>query len=261
MHGGVGVVVLLLLHLPLLSVTLGFACMVLLLVTIEAQHLAGREDGGKSGAKSTFVAVRDADVGIHDSVDVCILPSKIIGGLEWRPPTAILWPGRPDRDAHRLVHALAGDSAGWGCVHEVDMELWLGLGHGSKRGGRTRATCLCGRHRAYWEIDGANEGEVLAHVGDHLACLVGCVGVIERGESCDRIDGHDDENAGFERSSVESFIVVQPMGHRAQGRGYQRRAEGRWRRRGWGRGRWNETCGQTTASDNKACPVIIFQIW
>ena len=102
------------------------------------------------------------------------------------------------------------------------MELWLGLG----RGDRTRATCLCRCHRTHWEIDGAHEGDVLAHAGDHLACLVGCVGIVERGEGSNRIDSHDDENAGFERSSVESFIVVQPMGHRAQGRGYQRRARG-----------------------------------
>ena len=229
MNGGVGVVVLLLFHLCLLPVTLGFACVVLLLVTIKAQHFAGREDGGKSGAKSSFVAVRDAHMGIHDSMDVCVFPSKVIGGLEWRPPTAFLWPSWPDRDAHRLVHALAGDSAGWGGVHEVDMEPWLGLGRGRKWGNRTRATCLCRRHRTYGEIDGAHEGEVLVHAGDHLACLLGCVGVVEWGESCDRIDGHDDKNAGFERSSVESFIVVQPMGHGAQGRGIrgERRGEER----------------------------------
>ena len=225
---------LLLLDLRRLPVTLGFACMVLLLIAIEAQHLARREDGGKGGAKAALVAVRDAYVSIHNSVDECVFPSEVIGGSEWRPPTRLLGPGRPDRDAHRLVDALAGDSAGRGGMHEVDMEPGLGLGLGqrrsnssSRRGHRARVACLCRRHRADWEIDGADECEVLVHARDHITCLVGCVGVVERGEGRYRIDGYDDKNAGFERSSVESFVVVQPMGHRAPGRGYERRA--RWR--------------------------------
>jgi hypothetical protein len=209
----------LLLHLRLLAVALRLACMVLLLVSIEAQHLARREDGRKGGSKGALVAVRHAHMSIHDSVNVCVFPSKVIGRLEWRPPTAFVWPCGPDRDAHRLVRALAGDSEGWRGVDKVDMEPRLGLGGGRRWGDRTRAACLCGRHRTYWEIDGANESEVDVHAGDHLACLVGCMGVVERGEGCERIDGDDDKNARFERCSVERTAIVQAMGHGAQGEG------------------------------------------
>ena len=223
------VVLLLLLHLRRLAVTLGFACMVPLLIAIKAQHLARREDGGKGGAKAAFVAVRDAYVSIHNGVDKSIFPSKVIRGSEWRPPTRLLGPGGPDRDAHRLVDALASDSAGRGGMDEVDMEPGLGLGqrrsNSSRRGHPARVACLCRRHRADCEIDGADECEVLVHARNHITRLVGCMGVVERGEGRDRIDGYDDKNAGFERSSVESFVVVQPMGHRAPGRGYERRGE------------------------------------
>lgn len=189
--------------------------MVLELVLIEAQHLAGREDGGKGGSEGSLVGVRDAYMGIHDSVDVYFIPSKVVGGLEWRPPTPLLWPSRPDRDTHGLVSALAGDAGGWGGVHKVDMEAWLGLGGSGELGDRARGASLCRRHRVYWEIDGADEGEVPACAGDqgHLACLAGRMGIVERGESGDRIDGNDDENAWFERSSVERFVIVQPISH------------------------------------------------
>jgi len=218
-------VVLLLLDPRLLPIGLCFACVVLLLVPIKTRHLAGRKDRGKGGSKAALVAMGDAYMGIHDSMDVCVLPSEVVGWFEWRPPTRLVWPGRPDRDAHILVHALAGDSAGRGGVHEIDMESWLGrLGRSGKREGGTRVACLCRRHRAHWEIDGADEGEVPVHAGDHVACLEGGMGVVERGESGEGIDGYNDENARFERSSVESCIVVQPMGHRAQGRGYERKA-------------------------------------
>ena len=172
-------------------------------------------------------------MGIHDGVHEYVFPSKVIGGSEWRPLTPPLWPSRPDRDTHRLIDALAGGSTGRGGVHKVDMEPWLGRGRSGERGDRTRVACLCRRHRTHWEIDSADEGKVLVHAGGHLACLVGCVGVVERGEGRYRVDGYDDKNAGFERSSVESFVVAQPMGHGAQGRGLPE--ESGWKVEGEGR--------------------------
>src|SRR5260221_8877252 len=79
--------------------------------------------------------------------------------------------------------------------------------------------------------------------------MVGRLGVAERGDCGDGIDCNDDENTRVERCSVESLVIVQPMGHRrAQGKGGGTREKGkaRGRKGDWFCSIWRQATGDRT---------------